>query len=218
MAYGSYTGTLQDLTTQQANAPGNMKLQGGGTAALAGTQAANLNNQIGSMETQRAVDPWGFYRGGAADELAATGGSANDPSNMFRSKLQQMVTGQFDSSDPSYQWRFQQGQQALERSQGSRGLLNSGNAAIELQNYGQNAASQEYQAQFQRLLQGMSGVESQYNTQQSRLMELAGIGNVGALNQRLGMQQNAMDNASYQQGIASSMNQPKDIYAGYSFG
>ena len=119
-------------------------------------------------------DPWGFYRESAGNNLAQFAGGT-DPSNIFKDKLTQMSTGQFSPDDPSYQWRFNQGQQTVERSLGARGLLNSGNAAIELQQYGQGAASQEYGAQFGRMLQGLSGVESQYNTQFSRLASMAGI-------------------------------------------
>lgn len=123
---------------------------------------------------QRAIDdPWSFYRQGAADKLAQTSG--NDPSEIYRKKLEAMSTGQFGIDDPSYKFRFDQGQKALERSQASKGLLGSGNAAVELQQYGQGAASQEYQAQFQRMLQGMGAVEEQYNSQQARLMQLAGV-------------------------------------------
>lgn len=121
-----------------------------------------------------ALDPWSYYRSGAADNLAKFS-SQEDPASVFRNRLTQMSMGQFSPNDPSYKWRFEQGQQAVERSLGARGLLNSGNAAIELQQYGQGAASQEYAAQFSRLLQGMQGVESQYESQFSRLSQMAGI-------------------------------------------
>lgn len=120
-------------------------------------------------------DPWGFYRENAGNQLNSKFLNGNDPSDFYRNKLQALSSGQFGPSDPSYQWRFDQGQQAVERSQAAKGLLNSGNAAIELQQYGQGAASQEYQAEFQRTLQGLSGVESQYNSQFSRLAQMAGI-------------------------------------------
>jgi hypothetical protein len=110
----------------------------------------------------------GLSQGGGA-------GGAGDPSNVYRDKLTSMMQGQFSPSDPSYDFRFKQGQQALERSQASKGLLGSGAAAQELVQYGQGMASTEYGAQFNRLLQGMQGVESQYSAQQTRLMELAGI-------------------------------------------
>lgn len=70
--------------------------------------------------------------------------------------------------DPSYQFRLKQGQQALERSAiGDAGLL-TGNTAIELQNYGQDMASQEFNNAFNRLMtlstqgQGAAGATAGY--------------------------------------------------------
>ena len=142
------------------------------TSMIRPTDASQISTP---EEGQLRLDPWGYYRAGAADNLAQFAGR-EDPSNIFRDRLTQMSTGSFSPDDPSYKWRLDQGQQAVERSLGARGLLNSGNAAIELQQYGQGAASQEYAAQFGRLLQGMQGVESQYNSQFSRLAQMAGIG------------------------------------------
>ncbi len=52
---------------------------------------------------------------------------------------------------PSYQWRFDQGQKAVERSKAAGGDFFSGDTALALQNYGQNAASQEFEADWRRL-------------------------------------------------------------------
>lgn len=46
--------------------------------------------------------------------------------------------------DPSYQFRLNQGQQALERSGAARGVTNTGGNLKDILDYGQNAASQEY--------------------------------------------------------------------------
>lgn len=60
-------------------------------------------------------------------------------------------TGQDMYNDPSYDWRFQQGQKALERTtaKAPQGFF-SGQTLADITNYGQNAASQEYQAAFDR--------------------------------------------------------------------
>lgn len=50
------------------------------------------------------------------------------------------------ASDPSYNWRFDQGQRALQTSQAAKGLTRTGGSMVDLVNYGQNAASQEYAA------------------------------------------------------------------------
>lgn len=145
----------------------------GGTVAGGGGRTA----ATGSVNTSQATyDPWSKYRAAAGAQLASNKfGTTNDPSTFYKDKLQQMSSGEFNSNDPSYKWRFQQGQQASERSLAARGLLNSGNAAIELQEYGQQAASQEYGAQFDRMLKGLAGVSEQYDQQQQRLMAMAGI-------------------------------------------
>lgn len=70
-----------------------------------------------------------------------------------------------DPSDPSYQFRFQQGIDAVARSGAAKGFLGSGNLATALSDYGQQSASQEYQAQFQRL-SNLSQQQSQQQQQQ----------------------------------------------------
>lgn len=51
----------------------------------------------------------------------------------------------------AYKFRVGQGQEALQRSLGAKGLLNSGNRLMELIKYGQDMGSQEYDAQAGRL-------------------------------------------------------------------
>lgn len=51
----------------------------------------------------------------------------------------------------AYKFRVGQGQEALQRSMGAKGMLNSGNRLMELTKYGQDMGSQEYDAQFGRL-------------------------------------------------------------------
>ena len=53
---------------------------------------------------------------------------------------------------PSYQWRYNQGLEAVNRTAAARGMLGSGNRLAELTKYGQGMASQEYEAEFQRQL------------------------------------------------------------------
>jgi hypothetical protein len=98
-----------------------------------------------------------------------------DPTGGYGQKLQTMMNGSFSSDDPSYAWRFNQGQQAVERSAAARGLLGSGNAAIELQQYGQGAASQEYGSQFNRTLQALGQSTQSFQAGYTRLAELAGM-------------------------------------------
>jgi hypothetical protein len=168
-----------------------------GSTSNMSTSSGGGNPMMGSVNTsQQAYDPWSKFRASAGEKLAQTGINGQDPSQFYVDKLRAMSEGNFTPNDPSYQWRFEQGQQALERSLGAKGLLNSGNAAIELQNYGQQAASQEYGAQFDRMLKALAGVGDQYNTTQQRLMAMAGINLDPAQGAKLGIaQQEANTNA-----------------------
>ena len=57
----------------------------------------------------------------------------------------------FMSDDPSYGFRFQEGQRALESSAAARGGLLSGGTAKRLNRYGQDYASNEFMNRFNRL-------------------------------------------------------------------
>jgi hypothetical protein len=91
------------------------------------------------------------------DGAQSAGSAAADPfasqRGQYQESLQRLMTGAFTPTDPSYAWRFGQGQQAIERSLGARGLLNSGNRLTALTDYGQGQASTEYANQFSRLSQ-----------------------------------------------------------------
>lgn len=211
--YSSYGSAVGGLREAQRNAPGYM----GDNLSMAGSEAAGYAGQAGALEQQRPVDPWSFYRGGAADTLSRYADPNADPSNVYRSRLKEMLLGKFDSSDPSYQFRFNEGQRMSERSLAAKGLLGSGNVLTELQARGQDLASTEYDAQFKRLLGGLAGVEDQYNTQQQRLMKLAGIDNVGYGIQQKQLDSGLAENANYQMGLAASM-QPQGNNAGFGMG
>lgn len=158
-----------------------------GTPGGASTQTPQL---INTNYSQEQFDPWSRYRAGAGTMLNNQLQSG-DPSDYYRDKLAALVGGNgqdFATSDPSYQFRFQQGQKATERSLAAKGLLNSGNAAAAISDYGQQAASQEYGAQFDRLLKGMQGVSQQYDLQQQRLMKMAGVDLDPAMAAKLGLQ------------------------------
>ena len=76
---------------------------------------------------------------------------------------------QLMAQDPGYQFRLQQGQQALERAQAAGGSIGSGGALKAAMQYGQGFASNEYGNTFNRYLQS----NQQRNSQ---LMGLAGLG------------------------------------------
>lgn len=133
-------------------------------------QADPYNEQRyqGLYAASQKADPYAAQRGG------------------YLSQLQQMSAPgyEFKPTDPSYAFRFKQGQGALESSLAAQGLLGAGAAGLELQKYGQEAGAQEFQAQFDRLQQlaGMGdpaaaakleqeAVEGRYRTYQPQMME-----------------------------------------------
>lgn len=81
----------------------------------------------------------------------------------------QTYTGQDIYSDPSYQFRLQQGQDAIQSSAAAQGGLLSGSILKALQNYGQESASQEYGNAYNRFNADQT---NRYN----RLSNLVGIG------------------------------------------
>ena len=81
----------------------------------------------------------------------------------------QTYTGQDIYSDPSYQFRLQQGQDAIQSSAAAQGGLLSGATLKALQNYGQDSASQEYGNAYNRFNADQT---NRYN----RLSNLVGIG------------------------------------------
>ncbi|MES2355616.1 MAG: DNA transfer protein p32 [Pseudomonadota bacterium] len=90
--------------------------------------------------------------------------------------------------DPSYKFRFQQGQQALEASAAARGQQFSGNTLKALNDYGQGSAQQGYQSAF-------NNYYTAQNTVYNRLAGVAGMGQ-GALNQQGQAGQNYANNAT----------------------
>jgi len=97
------------------------------------------------------VNPFGVGAEGGAPTMST--------SNRFESGLTDAETrlrNLLDNPDSiqqsaAYKFRVGQGAEALQRSLGAKGLLNSGNRLMELTKYGQDMGSQEYDAQAGRL-------------------------------------------------------------------
>lgn len=80
----------------------------------------------------------------------------------YDQRLEQMMLGSFDSSDPSYKWRMEQALENAGRAGAAKGMLGSGNLAAELLTLSSNLASTEYGAQFNRLLQASTNATQHY--------------------------------------------------------
>jgi|TARA_R110000824_G_scaffold116455_15_gene267948 hypothetical protein len=76
----------------------------------------------------------------------------------------QAPTQQEAAADQGYQFRLAEGQRALENSAAAKGMLRTGNTWKDLQNYGQGAASQEYDKVYGRRM-GEHGMAYQQELQ-----------------------------------------------------
>lgn len=111
--------------------------------------------------------------------------------NLASNKLSEALTTGFSpgdlTQDPGYQFRLQQGQEALNRQLAASGLSQSGAALKAAQEYGQGLADQTYNDAYQRYLQQNQGLLSASNSGLNAASGLAdintqtGLGNAAIL-------------------------------------
>lgn len=191
-----------------AGSIGSAAIGARGAKNAAQTQA-NAANQAGEL-VRTATDDWTPYLVPAAnsvsDEVNATANNAavgvdeaaqaaNGYLNPYSAAGQDALVRMsdlvdapdfeerefnFTQQDPSYQWRLQQGTQALERSAAGRGMLRSGAAAKAMTGYAQGMASQEYGAEFDRFRRTQDAAFNRFSTQRAQrgalLSNVAGMG------------------------------------------
>lgn len=153
-------------------------ITGANKQAKAAQQAANTQAAAADRASQVQWDMYDQtradlmpYADAGRDSLAQLMGQMG-PDGYFS----QTYTGQDIYSDPSYQFRLQQGQDAIQSSAAARGGLLSGATLKALQGYGQDMASQEYQNAYNRFNADQT---NQYN----RLANLVGVGQNAAAQQ-----------------------------------
>lgn len=135
--------------------------QGAANAQAAAADRASQVQWDMYDQTRKDLTPYSDAGKNSLDQLMGQMG----PDGYFS----QIYTGQDIYSDPSYQFRLQQGQDAIQSSAAARGGLLSGATLKALQGYGQDMASQEYQNAYNRFNADQT---NQYN----RLSNLVGIG------------------------------------------
>lgn len=130
----------------------------------AGMVASNLNEQKMATALSQPVPVGGNYLSQIQSLLGQS--PATDPAtydNPYERRLLEIMNDPDKIANTNaYKFRFNQGQQALERSAAARGMLNSGNTLAALADYGQGLASQEYGNEFNRLSQAV-GQRNQFN-------------------------------------------------------
>jgi hypothetical protein len=150
---------------------------GAAATTYAGNKAANAEKNAAAqsnstelaMYNQTRDDQAGYRNAGntALGQLTtgtAAGGEFNKPFTM----------ADF-AADPSYKFRLDQGEGALQSSAAARGGLLNGGTLKAISDYGQNAASQEYASAYNRYT---SDQTNRFN----RLASIAGLGQTAANN------------------------------------
>jgi len=148
-------------------------------AAYANSAEAQQQAFAQEMERQKAADAnarWNQLIGVGGIGGTSTGSNSTGVSDAEGRLRQLLDDPESIKQTGSYRFRVGQGQEALQRSMGAKGLLNSGNRLTELTKYGQDMGSQEYENQFGRL----SSLLGTYKTSEDRRFgSLAGAFNNG---------------------------------------
>ena len=131
------------------------------TARQGNTQWGDVLGHAKSMDIldrQNAMTQYDKLFGYATGSggFQGSGASTSSVPGMGYNGAEQRLADLLDNPDSikqtgAYKFRLNQGQEALQRSMGAKGMLNSGNRLAELTRYGQDMASQEYDNQYGRL-------------------------------------------------------------------
>ena len=135
-----------------------------GKAAKTQAESADRASQIQQQNFEQTRQDLAPYKQAGDTSLSQLMGQMT-PDGYFN----QTYTGQDIYSDPSYQFRLQHGQDAIQSSAAAKGGLLSGATLKALQNYGQESASQEYGNAYNRFNADQT---NRYN----RLSNLVGVG------------------------------------------
>jgi hypothetical protein len=162
-AQAGYNTAGQTVQTSAANANAGVGSAAERAASGVSTAAGNSNLMLSQLfgNVSAANQPYQAAGQGAANTLASSLAPGGD--------LTQKFTGVDMSNDPGYQFRLDQGQQALERSAAARGGVLGGGAAKAETQFAQGFASNEYQNAFNRFTQ----------QQQQKYGMLAGAAQIG---------------------------------------
>lgn len=159
-----------------------------GSYAIMGSQGGRLVGPAGRVGPAATGGTPGTSPGATIG--GAPGAYGGTPGMGFGS-LMQPWTQQFNAptnvteqNDPGFQFRLQQGQQALERSAAAKGNLLTGNTARDVNSYAQDYASNEYGNVYNRALGQYQQAYNIFNNNQAnqfnRLASLSGLGQTTA--------------------------------------
>lgn len=160
---------------------------GAGKQADAAKSAAELQHEDAQSALAFQEKEFGTQQANEAPWLKAGQGAVTSLSDMLKNGTFGDWTGKFsaptdvtEQNDPGFQFRLQQGQQALERSAAARGTVLGGGTAKALTRYGQDYGSNEYSNVYNRSLQqyqqGYNEFENNQTNKFNRYASLAGLG------------------------------------------
>lgn len=139
----------------------------------------DATDPFGSVRMNQVLSP--LFGGGNGSEANPSSSRYGNEANPWLARLTALLDNP-DSINQSagYKFRFNQGQQALERSAAARGNLHSGNTLAALTDYGQGQASQEYGNQMNTLM-GLYGTAEGANASRYGADTSASASNKNAL-------------------------------------
>jgi hypothetical protein len=147
------------------------------TQAQAATQAADVQKQVADQQTalqremyQQTREDQAPWRQAGVNALGVMQQTAGNVPGAFKFGAADFQT------DPGYAFRLSEGRRALAHTAGARGGLVSGQTLKGMQDYAQNAASQEYQNAYNRAFTGYGTDVARENQLYNRQAALAGIG------------------------------------------
>lgn len=134
--------------------------------------SANVMSLLEKQSSAKSMSDAGSYNPGVnyqsvispylSQAQAQGGASSVSQNNEYANKLKALMANPDSIQNTgAYQFQYNQGQQALERSAAAKGMSGSGNVLAELMRYGQGQASQAYDTEANRLA-GLAGNENQF--------------------------------------------------------
>lgn len=205
----------------------------------AAADAARAQDAKGNIYTTGGASGSPIYTGGsgggaplgasgAGSSYSGASGAAVTPDggnrfNNFITDAETRLKSLLDNPDSiqqsaAYKFRVSQGQEALQRSLGAKGMLNSGNRLMDLTKYGQDMASQEYENQFGRLSDLMKTGTTGYigdRGETNKAQDIANRFKLGSDVNALNREQWSATKARPSSGIANPWALPG--YNGYNF-
>jgi len=162
------TASSTELAMFNQNREDQAPWRNAGTSAL-----SQLLSDLGLEDpSQTAAQPsaGGYYDAASGQwvEQAAAPAAAPARREGYGQLLRNFTQADYQQ-DPGYEFRLQQGEQAINRNALARGRYNSGGTLKELQRYNSGQASQEYGAAYDRFNQNQT---NRFN----RLASIAGVG------------------------------------------